>query len=213
MKLYTVDGNIGSGKSTFLSHIAKTYSHIITIQEPVNEWFHIKNEHGVSLFEMFYQNPERYSYLFQMHVLNSRFMKIKTQIDLYKHREDVIILSERSIFTDLHIFVSALQDTKQFSKLEYDVFLNWFDTLVQLSDIKIEGMIYIRTNPNNCHSRIQQRSRQGENVIDFTYLQLLHEKHEKWLNNSDIQTLTINGDNTFDIIIRDETSKIESFLT
>ena len=90
--------------------------------------------------------------------------------------------------------------------------MTWFNTLIQLYDIKISGMIYISTTPDKCHERIKIRSREGENVIDLNYLQLLHEKHEAWFNNSDFKTLTINGNKDFAHIIQDDIVNIETFL-
>ena len=213
MKLFTVDGNIGSGKSTFLKYMTDTYPHIITIQEPVEEWFRIKDEYNQSLFENFYKDPQKYSYLFQMYILNSRFKKIKNQIDIHKDNKNIIILAERSMFTDLHIFVSALIDTKQFTKLEYDVFIMWFNTLLELYDINIHGFIYISTEPNICYDRIKKRSRPGENIIDINYLNILHSKHEKWLNNNIYNILNINGNDDFDIMIQNENSRVQQFIT
>lgn len=38
VKLISIEGNIGSGKSTILKYIAKHFKNIKAIPEPVQEW-------------------------------------------------------------------------------------------------------------------------------------------------------------------------------
>jgi deoxyadenosine/deoxycytidine kinase len=201
MKLFVIDGNIGSGKSTFLKHLATKFTTIINIQEPVDEWFKIKDDQGVSLFELFYKDPARYSYLFQTNILYTRFDKIKqlqhklsVGKDGSKEKmaeimvegaaiddDEPVVVCERSIMTDLHIFVEAAKDLGTMSSVEYEVFLNWYTMLVDLAKFRVDGVIYLRCDPEISQERIFKRNRTGENGIAFDYLRLLHDKHEAWL--------------------------------
>lgn len=180
MKLYIIDGNIGSGKSTFLKHISDVFPNIITIQEPVDEWFKIKDENGMSLFELFYKDPNRFCYVFQTNILYSRFQKIKKLMEPTKENENKIVVCERSIMTDMHVFVEAARELNTLSSVEYEVFKNWFTMLLDLSKFKVDGYIYIRCDPKISHQRIIERNRKGEEEIAFDYLELLHKKHELW---------------------------------
>ena len=59
-----VEGNIGSGKSTFLEHFnTKTIVDVLT--EPVEEW---RNLCGHNILQLMYENPSRWSHLFQSYV-------------------------------------------------------------------------------------------------------------------------------------------------
>ena len=51
-----VEGNIGSGKSTFLEHFKKFSDCVDIIDEPVEEWRNIK---GHNLLQMMYEDPKR----------------------------------------------------------------------------------------------------------------------------------------------------------
>ena len=206
MKLFIIEGNIGSGKSTFLKHLDKKFHDIITIQEPVDEWFKIKNEDGVSLFELFYKNPERYNYLFQTNILYTRFEKIKKLMEPTPENENRIVICERSIMTDLYIFVEAAKDLGTMSCVEYEVFVNWYKMLVELSKFRVDGVIYIRCEPDISRERIVKRNRTGENGISFDYLQLLHKKHEEWLMNPGNSEDSV--ERSFPVIVVDGTKDI-----
>ena len=59
-----VEGNIGSGKTTFLEHfIQKEIVEVVT--EPVEEW---RNVGGHNLLQLMYENPSRWSHIFQSYV-------------------------------------------------------------------------------------------------------------------------------------------------
>ena len=60
MKVYVVEGNIGSGKSTFLNELLKKEPHLTIIQEPVEQWYTIQDDEGVSVFTHFYNDPHKY---------------------------------------------------------------------------------------------------------------------------------------------------------
>lgn len=78
-----VEGNIGSGKTTFLNY-CKSKSSIEVVPEPIEEWqnFHrvnllvsaggkFKIEHIIQLIisqESFYQEPQKWAMAFQLHV-------------------------------------------------------------------------------------------------------------------------------------------------
>ena len=57
-----VEGNIGSGKSTFLEHFEKYSSQVELLPEPVESW---RNLGGHNLLQQMYEEPGRWSFLFQ----------------------------------------------------------------------------------------------------------------------------------------------------
>ena len=59
--MYFVEGNIGSGKSTFLKKLSTEFK---VVQEPVDEWSKMKNaSSGKNILEEFYEDPKRNAYL------------------------------------------------------------------------------------------------------------------------------------------------------
>ena len=70
--IISVDGNIGSGKSTFVAQLKKQLrwinnKKIIYLQEPVKEWeTFVDKETNENILEKFYTNPDNWSFSFQM---------------------------------------------------------------------------------------------------------------------------------------------------
>ena len=164
-KVISIEGNIGSGKSTLLSHLKQTLTlengqQVMFLQEPVDEWENIKDEEGNTMIQKFYANQEKYSFAFQMMAYISRLSLLKKSIE---ENPDVIILTERSLFTDKFVFAKMLYDSKKIESVEYQIYLRWFDTFAK--DFPIAGTIYVKTDPEMCHSRIAKRSRDGESTI------------------------------------------------
>ena len=59
-----VEGNIGSGKTTFLQPFT-LYDQVEVVEEPVSRW---RNMQGHNLLELMYQDTQRWSLLFQTYV-------------------------------------------------------------------------------------------------------------------------------------------------
>ena len=59
--IISIEGNIGSGKSTFITYLKeKTTMDIVFVDEPVDEWSQIKDTDGKSILEKFYENQKEY---------------------------------------------------------------------------------------------------------------------------------------------------------
>ena len=63
--IISLDGNIGSGKSTLVNIIKRFRPEYCMLDEPVNEWNEIKDKDGVNLLENFYKDQQRWAYTFQ----------------------------------------------------------------------------------------------------------------------------------------------------
>ena len=67
-EIFSIEGNIGSGKSTIIERLKERYPQFIYLPEPVDEWNKIKDNSGVTILEKFYNDKKRYSFSFQMMV-------------------------------------------------------------------------------------------------------------------------------------------------
>ena len=163
---------------------------ICFLQEPVSTWESIKDEHGKSIIQNFYEDNERYSFAFQMMAYISRLSILNEAL---KENYDVII-TERSIYTDKNVFAKSLYDAKKMNIIEYQIYSMWFNEFSEI--IKTIKMVYIRTCPEICAMRVKTRARLGE-TIPLEYLKDCHHYHEVWLNNplkiEDGSVLVING--------------------
>ena len=192
--MFSVEGNIGAGKSTLIKMLQEnlktiTNKQVIYLPEPVSVWESIKDKDGKNAIEKYYENPDKYAFPFQMMAFISR-------INLTKGvGGDVIIISERSVFTDKEVFAKMLHDDNKIGDIEYNIYCKWFYEFVE--DIPFGGLIYVKTNPEICEKRVIKRNRKGETAIGVSYLQNCHKYHEDWLNNESLPVLRLDGDDGF----------------
>ena len=195
--IVSIEGNIGSGKSTLLTELKNKYGEdtsICFIQEPVDVWNTVQDEHGVSILEKYYADQKRYAFSFQMMAYISRISIIR---DALKQNYKVIVL-ERSVFTDAAVFAKMLFDDKKIEEIEYKIYMKWVNEFSK--DIPPIKFVYVQADPEISFRRILQRNRHGE-IIPIEYLQNCHKYHDKWLlsnNPTPILVLDANKDITKD---------------
>jgi deoxyadenosine/deoxycytidine kinase len=181
----SIDGNIGSGKSTLMKNLREYYKddpNVVFLREPVDEWEKVKDENGITMLEKFYEDSEKYAFSFQMMAYVSRLKVFKESIKKINSSEKVKIITERSLYTDKMVFAKMLYDTNKIEKVNYQIYLNWFDTFSE--EFPVHKVIYVKTDPEKCHSRILKRAREGENLIPLEYLQSCDSYHNNMLDTS-----------------------------
>ncbi len=171
----SIDGNIGSGKTTIVQRLKDDFKNdnkIIFLDEPVNEWIKI-TDNNKNIIEKFYENPVKYSFPFQMMALISRF---KILNDAINNNPNSIIITERSLFTDKHIFAKMLHDTNKLNNYEFQIYNKWFYEFIK--KLPEHKFIYLYTKPDTCINRIKKRNRTGEDKIDVEYLTSCSNYHD-----------------------------------
>jgi thymidine kinase len=178
--IFTVEGNIGSGKTTLISQLkdVKFDKPHIVVFEKVDEWSKLKDNEGQDILSLFYKDKQKYSYIFQSYVLFSRLHHLMETI---KSHPNHIIICERCHLTDLYVFAKSLYELKDLNDIEWRVYNMWHQQLRDMLNINLTGCIFVNTSPEVCFNRIKKRSRTGESGIPLDYLTLLHEKHVDWL--------------------------------
>ena len=114
--IFSIDGNIGSGKSTIINHLINSNItienyNLIFLPEPVDVWNEIKDSSGVTILEKYYADPKKYAFSFQMMAYITRLSQIKMAIK--NNPINSIIITERCLFTDREIFAKMLYDSGQ----------------------------------------------------------------------------------------------------
>ncbi|KAL2722545.1 deoxynucleoside kinase-like isoform X2 [Vespula squamosa] len=165
-----VEGNIGSGKTTFLNHF-KSYNNTVVLQEPVELWRDIS---GVNLLELMYKDPRRYAFIFQSYVQLTmlRLHTYKTQLP-YK-------VMERSVYCS-RLFIENMKRNKILQDVEIVVLEEWYDWCIKNANIETDLIIYLRTSPEVVYQRMRIRARKEENSVSLEYLKQIHEIHDEWL--------------------------------
>lgn len=178
--IISIEGNIGSGKSTVLKQLKAACPDWIFVDEPVSEWLDLKNDEGKSLLELFYADKRRWSYTFQNVAIFHRFKNLRNAVERLDRTKDNIIVMERSLMTDYNIFTKMLHTDGFIDGLEIQIYKDWFSHLHSMLP-SIDAHIYIRADPEVCLQRISSRSREGESVIPLSYLKELDLYHNQWL--------------------------------
>ena len=191
--IYSIDGNIGSGKSTFVKALKEYFSKtenckwydvesgftdvrkIYFLEEPVNVWETIKDNEGRSIIECFYADQEAYSFSFQMMAYISRLVALRKAVN----EGYDIIFTERCVNTDRNVFAKMLYDDGKIREIDYQIYNMWFDEFI--NDFDHFNYIYIKTDCNVADQRVKQRARKGEE-IPLEYLKKCNRYHDTWLD-------------------------------
>ena len=170
-----ISGNIGSGKTTLTTKLAKHYK-----WDP-----HFEDVENNPYLNDFYKEMQRWSFNLQVYFLNSRFRQI---IDIKKLNKKFI--QDRTIYEDAYIFAPNLHAMGLMSTRDFDNYKELFslmDSLVEGPDL----LIYLRASVPTLVEQIQKRGREYENSIRLDYLTQLNKRYEVWIENYDKGNLLI----------------------
>jgi len=192
--IISLEGNIGSGKSTLMDYLKENYSFgtykIGFIDEPVDMWnTFIDPETNETVIEKYYKDQKKYAFSFQMMAYISRLSAIRKAL-----RGDYdIIFTERSVYTDRNVFAKMLYDSGMIEEINYKIYLKWFDEFVD--DIQNIKLVYIKTTPEVAYSRVVKRNRLGE-TIPLEYLTQCNDNHDAWIDSVNTDDKLIVDGNT-----------------
>ena len=160
-----IAGNIGSGKTTLTTKLAKHY-----------KWkAHYEDVENNPYLNDFYKDMQRWSFNLQVYFLNSRFRQI---VDIKESGETYI--QDRTIFEDAKIFAPNLHSMGLMSTRDFDNYMeifNLMDGFIGAPDL----LIYLRASVPTLVGQIQKRGREYENSIRLDYLTRLNERYEAWV--------------------------------
>ena len=142
------------------------------------------NNQYLDIIEKYYENPEKYAFSFQMMAYISRLAILKESI---KKNPNAIFITERSLYTDKYVFAKMLFDSGNIELVNYKIYLSWFDTFAE--EFPVSKVIYVNTEPEICHQRIEKRSRTGETNIPLEYLQNCHKYHTNMLDTNSVECI------------------------
>lgn len=82
MKLISIEGNIGSGKSTFVEELKRNIHNerMCFLEEPVDIWNTIVDKDGITMLENYYKDSKKYAFSFQMMAYISRLSILKKRL-------------------------------------------------------------------------------------------------------------------------------------
>lgn len=191
--IVSLEGNIGAGKSTLIETLkaeGNFDSTILFLQEPVDMWTSIcDSETGDTVIQRFYRDPANYAFSFQVLAYATRLSLLRKMIA--DHPECRMIVCERSLDADKHIFAKMLHEDGMIDEIQYKIYETFFN---EFSDsFALDGILYLDVDPTVCHERVAIRNREGEEGISLDYLYRCREFHESWLKDNPLTLKIIEG--------------------
>ena len=183
-RIITIEGNIGAGKSTFLGELQKRYTDrndILFLLEPVGIWETVLDQQGKNMLQKFYENPQNYSFAFQVLAFSTRLKLIREAVEKAMTPDSPIttIIMERSLDADRAIFAQMLRDDGLLESCEFDIYTKMAEDAMNM--FSADGILWLTVEPDVCYERVGIRGREGENKITLDYLVKCDSYHKQWL--------------------------------
>jgi len=163
-----IDGNIGSGKSTQVGMLSQMG--FKCYKEPIHDW----------PLDLFYKDQSRWGFLLQMKILES-----------YSDPADDCIY-ERCMQSSKDVFWYNLVVNNVVTRTEDNIYTDWYRKTVW----KPEVTIYLRSLPEECYKKIQNREQAGDRTISLDYLRQIHDYYQLMAyKNKDYHVIDVDGKN------------------
>lgn len=196
--VFSIEGNIGSGKSQFIDIAQQYIPNCTFVPEPLDEWRNVPTPDGnsINMFDLFGQDNAKYAFPFQLVTLTSHLSWYKN----VQQNKTKYSMLERSFLSGANVFILSQKNNKLISETEWIVYNHMLNKLLP-EECNIDGIIYLRTTPEKCFERLRKRNQIEENSIDLHYLETLHEYHENWLRG--LKNVLVIDNNTYRQTLQD----------
>lgn len=170
-----IAGNMGTGKSTLVDFLAKTYG-VMPFYEPNDENPYLGD---------FYKDMKRWAFQSQLYFLSNKF-RLHQKLD----RQPGVVALDRTIFEDAEIFATALHQMRKISKRDWATYQGMYGAI--LDAIKPPDlMIYLRCSMRTLRKRIRLRGRAMEQDVPLAYLKRLERLYEEWIASYDMSDVLV----------------------
>ena len=169
-KAIAIAGNIGSGKSTLVEFLSRTYG-IAPYYEPSEDNPYLPD---------FYTDMKRWSFHSQLYFLSNKF-RIHQKLD----RMPGLVVLDRTIFEDAEIFATALHEMRCIDDRDWATYCAFYNTILDAINPP-DLLIYLRCSIRTLRKRIRLRGREMEKDMPLAYLKRLDKLYENWVANYDL---------------------------
>lgn len=188
LKHVAVAGNIGAGKTTLTSVLAKHYKWTPNYEDIDTNPYLVD----------FYEDMHRWSFNLQVYFLNTRLK----QLEEIRNGKNTVI-QDRTIYEDAYIFAPNLSDMGLMNKRDYENYTSLFNSLIKMVQPP-DLLIYLKASIPKLVDQIQKRGREYEENIRLDYLKRLNEYYNKWIEKYDDGKLLVIDIENLDFTDNDE---------
>jgi len=178
-----IAGNIGSGKTTLTTMLAKHFAWT-PLYEELDDNPYISD---------FYADMRRWAFNLQIYFLHKRFANV---INCYNNNENII--QDRTLYEDAYIFAPNLYSMGLLSDKDYGTYISLFNLMISLTP-KPDLLIYLKASVPTLINLITKRGRVYESSIRLDYITSLNKRYEEWIESYEGRKLVIDVD-TLNII-------------
>ena len=162
-----IAGNIGSGKTTLTTMLAKRYG-----WKPRFESVDYN-----PYLEDYYKNTKRWSFAMEVFFLKERFRDL-----LEISRSEEAVVQDRSIYEGVYVFTQNNYAMGNLDDRDYETYMELFEDMtdaVRFPDL----MIYLRSSVSHLVSNIEKRGREYEQKMPLDYLENLNKRYDDFISN------------------------------
>lgn len=162
-----IAGNIGSGKTTLTTMLAKRYG-----WKPRFESVDYN-----PYLEDYYKNIKRWSFAMEVFFLKERFRDL-----LEISRSEETVVQDRSIYEGVYVFTQNNYAMGNLDDRDYETYMELFEDMtdaVRFPDL----MIYLRSSVSHLVSNIGKRGREYEQKMPLDYLENLNKRYDDFISN------------------------------
>jgi len=173
----TIEGNIGSGKTTLAHILAKHFNARLILEQFADNPFLPK----------FYENPGQYAFPLELFFMAERYKQLKELIhtsDLFQH----LTVSDY-LFTKCLLFAKV-----NLPEEEFRLYQKLFD-IIHTQLVKPDILIYLHAPVSRLQQNIRKRNRPYEQGIPDQYLFRIQEAYTNYIRQHNIKTIFIDVSN------------------
>lgn len=160
-----VAGNIGSGKTTLTTMLAKHYGWEARF-EPVDYNPYLED---------YYKDIPRWSFNLEIYFLKQRFRDL-----LEIAQSEKTIIQDRTIYEGVYVFTANNKAMGNLSDRDFGTYMELFEqmmTIVKYPDL----MIYLKAEVPHLVQNIQKRGRDYEQTMPIDYLENLNTRYNEFI--------------------------------
>ncbi len=193
-------GNIGVGKSTLIDHLKKpplSEKLLALWPEKTDQTnlYTFPEEFDPDVLDAFYKDPIKHAFTAQIEFFNGRLARQSTI-----NQARGIVLEDRTIFEDYHIFGKAQKILGRLSLPEYISYQRNFRLMTE-KIAEPDLIVYLKADTPTLIERIKKRGRESEKSIPEDYLNLLNELYEEFVTRHvNCPVLVIDAQETDDLL-------------
>lgn len=160
-----IAGNIGSGKTTLTTMLAKHYGWKAKFEAvDYNPYL-----------DDYYKDIPRWSFCLEVYFLKQRFRDL-----LEISQETKTIIQDRSIYEGVYVFTANNKEMGNLSNRDFETYMELFELMTQVVKYP-DLMIYLKSTVPHLVKNIQKRGRDYEQTMPLEYLDNLNKRYDQFI--------------------------------